>query len=381
VPAVNNAEARSILTRAKRLVVKVGSRVLVQTSGRPDTRRIRELVRQLAALRKDGREVVLVTSGAIGAGMQALGMTTRPTHLPDLQMAAAVGQSCLMAMYGELFAAQGCIVGQVLLTHGDLKDRVRHLNARNTMMRLLDRGIIPVVNENDVVAVDEIKFGDNDLLASLVALLIDADALILLTTVDGLREPGTNGRTKRVALLEGITKDTLALAKGKGSQLSTGGMASKLQSAAMVLHNGIHVAIANGRTPGVIDRLIRGEDTGTFAPGAASKDEALHGRRRWIAFFHRAKGAVVVDDGARDAILKKGRSLLPIGIRNVEGTFEQGCVVDIRTLDGAVIGKGLTEYGSNELRLIRGKKTAEIEALLGVQDYAEVVHRDNMVIG
>jgi glutamate 5-kinase len=285
-----------------------------------------------------------------------------------------------MAMYGELFAAEGCLVGQVLLTHADLKDRVRHLNARNTMMRLLDRGIVPVVNENDVVAVDEIKFGDNDLLASLVALLIDADALILLTTVDGLREPGANGRTKRVALLDGITKETLALANGKGSELSTGGMASKLESAAMVLHNGIHVAIADGRAAGVIQRLARGEDTGTFAPGAGTKDEAMTGRRRWIAFFHRAKGSVVVDDGARDAILKKGRSLLPIGIRGVEGRFEQGSVIDIRAPDGAVIAKGLTEYGSNELRLIKGKKTAEIEALLGAQDYAEVVHRDNMVV-
>ena len=378
---MKNLESRKLLTTAHRLVIKIGSRVLVQSSGRPDVRRMRELVRQIAALRKEGREVVVVTSGAIGAGMQALGMRTRPTHLPDLQMAAAVGQSRLMATYGELFAARGCMIGQVLLTHDDLKHRARHLNARNTMMNLLRHGIIPVVNENDVVAVDEIKFGDNDLLASLVSLLIDADALILLTTVDGLREPGANGRTKRVAYLEGITDDTLSLAKGKGSELSTGGMASKLQSAAMVLHNGIHVAIANGRSPGTILRAVRGEDVGTFALAAHAKDDALKGRKRWIAFFHRAKGAVVVDDGARDAILKKGRSLLPIGIRQVEGHFEHGTVIDIRAADGTAIARGLTEYGSAELKLIKGKRSAEIAELLGARDYEEVIHRDNMVVG
>ncbi len=373
-----NTERRERLAQARRVVVKIGSRVLVQRNGRPDLRRLRALVGDVAALRQAGREVVVVSSGAIGAGMSALGLKKRPTHLPDLQMAAAVGQSRLMAHYDRLFTAKKCRVGQVLLTHADLKDRQRHLNARNTMMNLLRNGIVPIVNENDVVAVDEIRFGDNDLLASLVALLIQADLLVLLTTVDGFRAPAAAGRTRRVRFLKGVTDEALALAVGKGSDLSTGGMMSKLQAADAVAGVGTPVVIANGRQAGAVRRILSGDDVGTLIAGG--KTSGLSGRKRWIAFFHKARGTLVVDEGARLAVVEKGKSLLPIGVRAVEGDFEAGDVVNVCTADGRPFARGVTDYSAAQIRRIRGRRTAEVATILGSPDYEEVIHRDNMVV-
>jgi glutamate 5-kinase len=371
---------RSTLTSAKRLVVKIGSRVLVQRTGRPDVRRMKELVRQVARIREQGHQVIVVSSGAIGAGMEALGMKTRPKTVPDLQMAAAVGQSRLMATYDKLFAAHGVKIGQILLTHDDLNHRTRHLNARNTMMNLLEHDIVPIVNENDVVAVDEIKFGDNDLLASLVSIMMEAHALILLTTVDGFRLPHGSGRTKRASVLEGVDAKTLSHAIGKGSELSTGGMASKLQSAGMALSTGIPVVIANGRTDDVLCRIMAGNDTGTFIQPTIKESGGLPLRKRWIAFFHKTKGTLTVDAGAVSALLEKGRSLLAAGIKNVVGDFEANSVVNIATEDGKLIARGLTAYASTDIRTIMGRKTSEIKSLLGTKDYDEVVHRDNMVV-
>jgi len=372
---------RSTLTSAKRLVVKIGSRVLVQRTGRPDIRRMKELVRQVALIRDQGHQVIVVSSGAIGAGMEALGMKSRPKTVPDLQMAAAVGQSRLMATYDKLFAAHDVKIGQILLTHDDLNHRTRHLNARNTMMNLLEHDIVPIVNENDVVAVDEIKFGDNDLLASLVAIMMEAHALILLTTVDGFRLPHGNGRTKRASVLEGVDAKTLSHAIGKGSDLSTGGMASKLQSAGMALSTGIPVVIANGRTDDVLGRIMAGADTGTFIqPTIIKESGGLPLRKRWIAFFHKTRGSVIVDAGAVTALTEKGRSLLAAGIKNVEGDFGTGAVVNIITEEGRTIARGLTGYSSADIRTIMGRKTSEIHGLLGARDYDEVVHRDNMVV-
>lgn len=374
-------QQRKALGQAKRIVVKVGSRLLVQGGGRPDVRRMRDLVKDVARLRKEGREVVVVSSGAIGTGMQALGMKTRPATLPELQMAAAVGQSRLMANYDKLFAAERCRIGQVLLTHDDLKDRQRHLNARNTMMELLRHGIVPVVNENDVVAVEEIKFGDNDLLAALVALLIEADLLVLLTTVDGFRAPTGKRGSRRVPVLKGVTPEELKHAVGKGSEVSTGGMSSKLQAANMVAKVSAPVVIADGRKARIVSRILRGEDTGTLiASEAASAGALLGGRKRWIAFFHKPQGALVVDEGAREAIEKKGRSLLPIGIREVEGHFPAGTVVNVRTVQGVLFACGVVDYSSNDIRKIKGHRTDEIANLLGSKDYDEVIHRDNMVV-
>ncbi|MFH0953617.1 MAG: glutamate 5-kinase [Verrucomicrobiota bacterium] len=372
---------RKALGQARRIVVKIGSRVLVQGSGRPDLRRMSQLVKDLAKLRREGREVVVVSSGAIGTGMQALGMKTRPANLPDLQMAAAVGQSRLMANYDRLFSAERCRIGQVLLTHDDLKDRRRHLNARNTMMALLRNGIVPVVNENDVVAVEEIKFGDNDMLAALVALLIEADLLILLTTVDGFRAPAGKTGSKRVPFLKAVTPEELKHAVGKGGDMSTGGMNSKLQAAHMVATVSAPVVIADGRKSRVISRILKGEDTGTLiASAAASAGAVLGGRKRWIAFFHKPQGVLIVDDGARDAIERKGRSLLPIGIREVEGHFASGAVVNVRTVQGVLFACGVVDYSSNDIRKIKGHRTDEIANLLGSKDYDEVIHRDNMVV-
>jgi glutamate 5-kinase len=372
---------RQALTEARRIVVKIGSRVLVQNSGRPDTRRIRQLVKDIARLRKEGREIIVVSSGAIGSGMEALRMKTRPGTLPELQMAAAVGQLRLMTNYDRLFSAEKCRVGQVLLTHDDLKDRRRHLNARNSMMALLRNGIIPIVNENDVVAVDEIKFGDNDVLAALVALLIEADLLILLTTVDGFRAKGAGNKTRRVSILRDVTAAELGMAKGKGSQLSTGGMASKLQAAHMVARVSAPAVIADGRTAGTLSRIVKGEDVGTLiAPDMNGPQSLLAGRKRWIAFFHKAQGTLLVDDGARDAIENKGRSLLPIGIRDVEGHFPSGTVVHLKTTTGVLFACGLVDYSSDQIRKIKGHKTTEIQAILGAKDYDEVIHRDNMVV-
>ena len=372
---------REALSNSRRIVVKIGSRALVQKSGRPDMVRMKALVKDIARLRRGGREVVVVSSGAIGTGVHTLGLKSRPTNLPDLQMAAAVGQSRLMTTYDKLFAAEKCKIGQVLLTHDDLNNRQRHLNARNTMMALLRNGVVPIVNENDVVAVDEIKFGDNDRLAALVALLIEADLLVLLTTVDGFLAPGKGGRMKRVSVLNGITDKELSHANGKGSELSTGGMASKLQAANMVARVSAPVVIANGCKAGILRQILEGQDVGTLiATETSTADSVLAGRKRWIAFFNKPQGTVIVDEGARAAIEQKGKSLLPIGIRDVEGHFASGTVVNVKTTAGVLFACGVVDYSSDQIRKIKGLKTADIAAMLGSKDYDEVIHRDNMVV-
>ncbi len=371
---------RAALRAARRIVIKLGSRILVPQSGRPETQRVQSLVRAIAALKHGGREIVLVTSGAIGTGMDALGLRRRPTRLPDLQMAAAIGQSRLMNTYDRLFAAERCLIGQVLLTHDDLKHRARHLNARNTMLAMLQRGVIPIVNENDVVAVDEIKLGDNDILAALVVHLLNADLLVLLTTADGLQAPDAGGRSRRVAQVQAITRDILDLASGKDSELSSGGMASKLESAGAAAKAGAAVVIADGRRAGVLQAILAGEDTGTLIPPAGrNSQDTLSARERWIAFFHKPAGTLIIDDGARRALEQGGKSLLPIGVKKTEGNFAAGAAVDIKAQDQTLIARGLTAYSSRDLRLIQGHRTADIAAILG-GGCDEVIHRDNMAL-
>ena len=372
-------EFRKQLAGARRVVVKIGSRVLVQGNGRPDLRRMKALVREVARQQQAGREMLVVTSGAIAAGMEALGLERRPKNLPDLQMAAAVGQTRLMTRYDKLFSAERCRVGQVLLTHDGLKTRNRHLTARQALLNLLRHRIIPIINENDAVAVEEIKFGDNDLLAALVALLIEADLLILLTTVDGLRSPTPGGGSRRVPNLAAVTRRERAMVVGDQNELSTGGMASKLQSAHSAARAGTPVDIADGRRPAYISGILAGEDRGTLIgrPGAG---RAWTARHRWIAFFHKSQGAVVVADGAREALVHRGTSLLPIGVRAVEGNFRAGSVVDVRSAGGETIGRGLSDYSAEDLRRIMGHKSAEIAALLGACEFDEVIHRDNLVV-
>lgn len=371
---------RSELAQCKRLVIKVGTRVLVDRRGRPDLARMRALVQQMSALRQKGYQVVLVSSGAIGAGIEALGLARRPTALPELQMAAAVGQSKLMAHYDALFGEFDASVGQVLLIHSDLRDRRRHLNARNTMMALLRNGIVPVVNENDVVAVDEIRFGDNDHLASLVTMLVDADLLILLSTTNGLRNPAapSGGRSLRIPFLAQVDDHALALAWGKGDQLSTGGMKSKLEAVRSVVDVGAAAVIADGRKPCVIEDILAGKDIGTLFGNPGPR--LLGSKKRWIAFFHRPTGKLTIDDGAQRAIVQQGKSLLPIGIIGVEGRFEAGATINIRNESGQIIARGFAEYSSEEIAVIKGHRTSEIPSLLGDRPYDEVVHRDNMVL-
>ena len=392
-------EQRSLLTSARRIVVKVGTRVLVNRSGRPDPSRMAALVEQIVRLRRDGREVILVSSGAIGAGIEALGLKRRPADLPGLQMAAAVGQSRLVAQYAELFRKKRCTVGQVLLTHADLKDRTRHLNARNTMMALLRRGVIPIVNENDVVAVDEIRFSDNDHLASLVTLLCDAELLILLTTVDGIRAPvakvkktqssrtAQKGarkqavRTRRLSQIEKVTEEIHRLVWNEKHGLSLGGMKLKLEAAETAIRAGAAVVIADGRKRDILpDIVIEGRDTGTLLGDPSQSRRNLPSRKRWIAFFHRAEGSLVVDKGAAHALSSNGKSLLPVGIRSVEGDFALGALVNIKREDGHIIGRGLAEYSSEDIRKIKGQPTSAIADLLGTKPYDEIIHRDNVVV-
>ena len=380
---MSNLQERKKLAASRRVVVKIGSRALVRSNGRPDTRRMAALVDGIAALHREGREVVVVSSGAIACGLQALGMKKRPADLPTLQMAAAVGQSRLMAAYDRLFARKKCRIGQVLLTHDDLEHRRRHLNARNSMLKLLEHGVIPIVNENDVVSVDEIKFGDNDALASRTAMLVEAGLLVLLTTVNGFRAPDAKGRSRKVDFLPGVTSETLSHAKGKGSAFSTGGMASKLTSAAEAARMGATVVIANGRQDGILQKIVAGANVGTLIPAFDSASDAngvLNHRRRWVAFFHHAQGRITVDDGARDALLKRGKSLLPVGIRDVSGDFAPGDLVEILDLAGQRIAQGLSEFSGAELRLLKGLKTEKIRELLGNDAPGEVIHRDNLVV-
>ena len=366
---------------ARRIVVKIGSRALVRRDGHLDPRRIASLVHSIAALHAEGREVLLVTSGAIAVGLQALGYRRRPTDLPSLQMAAAVGQSRLMSTYADLFARHRILAGQVLLTHDDLRDRRRHLNALATFRKLLERRVVPVINENDAVSCEEIRFGDNDALGSRIAILLEADLLVFLSTVDGFYAPSPSGRNRRVSCLPVPGPADLAAAKGKGSPFSTGGMASKLQSAIEATRTGIPVVIANGRKDGILARILAGDDVGTLLPPAPpAAADAPTRRRLWVAYFHHPHGRLVVDSGAADALRAKGKSLLPVGLRAVEGDFVAGDLVRVLDPSGAEIARGLAEHSAAELRLLLGRPSRAIRDLLGPDAPPEAIHRDNLVL-
>ncbi len=368
----------------RRVVIKIGSRVLVDERQGLDEDRVADLARQMAALRAGGREIVCVSSGAIAAGLGDLGCTQRPRDLPTLQAAAALGQARLISIYRRLFTEHGLSAAQVLLTHADLRFRERHLNARNTFHRLLAGGIVPIVNENDTVAVEEIRVGDNDLLSALVACLVRADALVLLTTADGLmtRPPGARAEdgapaAEVLGVVSRITPEIRAMAGGAGSAVSTGGMRSKLQAVEMVTRAGERAVIANGRAPDVLLRLFAGEALGTcFEPHA----QRLAGRQRFIAFFDHPQGELRVDAGAVEAILHKGRSLLAVGVTAVAGDFGRGAPVRIVGPDGVELARALVNYPSQDLRRIMGCRSSRIEEILGTCEYEEVVHRDNLVL-
>ena len=355
---------RESVKTAVRIVVKLGTGVLTNSRKQPDQAQLEQLAAQVAALRKAGREIVLVTSGAIGAGMGALGYEKRPTDLAELQACAAVGQPRLIGVYEKLFAAHDLRVAQVLLTHEDLDHHERHLNARNTLITLLDRGVIPIINENDAVSFTEIKFGDNDKLSALVASLLPADLLVILTTVDGVIENFSKANPKTISVIEKIDSTVEKLAGGTDSETAVGGMASKIQAAKIVVRSGIPLVIASGKKKNVLARVLAGEDEGTLF---VAHPEKLQGRKRWIAFFHHPKGALFVDDGAKKALRESGKSLLPPGVARCEGEFDAGDVVRICDLDGTEFARGIAKFGAAE---VRGRKLARVE----------VVHRDDLVI-
>jgi glutamate 5-kinase len=325
---------------------------------------LEQLVAQVAEQRKAGREIVLVSSGAVGAGMGALGYDKRPGDLSELQACAAVGQSRLMATYEKLFSAYDLIVAQVLLTHDDLEHHERHLNARNTLVTLLTRGVIPIINENDAVSITELKFGDNDRLSALVGSLLPADLLIILTTVDGVIENFGKANPKTIPLIERIDAALEKIAGGTDSATAVGGMKSKIEAAKIVVRSGIPLVVASGKKKHTLARIVAGEEEGTLFVPQPTK---LQGRKRWIAFFHNPKGALFVDGGARTALREGGKSLLPPGVARCEGEFEAGDVVRICDLDGTEFARGIAGYRSVE---IKARKLQRVE----------IVHRDNLVI-
>ncbi len=355
---------REALKSAARLVVKLGTGVLTDGRKQVDPGQLEQLVGQIAALRQAGKEVVLVTSGAVGAGMGALGYGSRPTDLAEKQACAAVGQSRLMAMYDQLFARHKLVVAQVLLTHDDLEHHERHLNARNTLVTLLGRGVVPIINENDAVSGTEIKFGDNDKLAALVASLLPADLLVILTTVDGVIEHFGRADARTIPVIEQIDAAVEGLAGGTTSETAVGGMASKVQAAKIVVRSGIPLVIASGRKPGVLSKVLAAQDEGTLFVAQPTR---LQGRKRWIAFFHHPKGALFVDDGAKRALREKGKSLLPPGVARSEGKFAAGDVVRICDLDGTEFARGIARFDSAEVSERKLPKE-------------ELVHRDDLVI-
>ena len=369
-----------LASAARLIVVKVGTRVLTGPDGLLDAARIEALGRQFDAALADGRRIVLVSSGAVGAGMGRMGLTARPQELASLQAVAAIGQSCLIEAYERAFRGRGRHAAQVLLVADDLQDRSRYLNIRNTLRALLDYGAIPVINENDTVSVEELRtsFGDNDRLAALVATLLGAPLLLLLSDVDGLydRHPGEPGaailrHVPRIdAGVEGLARDRLG-------GLSKGGMASKIAAARIVTEAGGSCIIASGRNDQVLDEVRRGDPVGTLFTSRAA---AVPAWKRWLGWSADPRGSVVVDAGAREAVVDGGRSLLAAGIVAVEGSFASGDVVALTTGNGRPFARGLVNYPADELRRIVGLKTDRIAAVLGSVPYEAVIHRDNLAI-
>jgi len=371
---------QEIAALASTIVVKVGTRVLTRDDGQLDAERIQALADQLHRVLSTGRKAVVVSSGAVGAGMGRLGVKTRPADLAHLQAVAAVGQPVLIETYERALHAHGRHVGQVLLTAEDLEHRARYLNARNTLLKLLEIGAVPIINENDTVAVEELQttFGDNDRLAAIVTNLIRAPLLVLLSDVEGLfdgdpREPGR----RVIATVDRLDESILSLVRDRSGGVSKGGMASKLEAARLATAGGENVIIACGRSPDILPRIIAGEPVGTLF---LAQGRSVAARKRWIGLTVKPRGRLILDAGARKAVELQGRSLLAAGVVEVEGTFNKGDVVALRGPDGVEFARGLCNYSADEMHRIRGLKTRRIAEVLGQCPYDEIIHRDNMVV-
>ena len=363
----------------KRVVVKIGSNILADDTEGLDTKRISSIASSVSELHNRGYDVVIVSSGAVAAGMMKLGLKSKPRDIKLKQAAAAIGQSSLMWAYERSFAAFGKKVAQVLLTRNDFSDRKRYINSKNTLLTLLAYRIVPIINENDTVATDEIKFGDNDNLASLVAGIVEAERLIILSDVDGLYtdDPKRNVSAKLIDHADEISPELERMAGGSGSIVGTGGMYSKILAAKRTVNNGIIVHIISGRKDGLLVSLMEGRQHGTtFTP----KKDRLTSRKGWIAYGSRSKGNITIDEGAVKALIEGGKSLLPTGILHIEGTFYTGDAVYCLDEKGNRIAKGLTNYDSSEIVRIMGRKTSEIESILGYKYSDEAIHRDNLVL-
>jgi glutamate 5-kinase len=368
-----------VVLSARTWVVKVGTSVLTGSDGTLDPAQIGHLAEQISAVTSTGRRVALVSSGAVGAGIGQLGLARRPDNLRQLQAAAAVGQAYLIRAYDEGFRRHGRHAAQLLLTHEDFDNRARYLNMRNTLTALFEYDAVPVINENDTISVDEIKFGDNDQLAAMVANLIQATLLVILSVVDGLcrADPGAAGLGEVVPLVSHLDDEILGLAGDSRSSLGTGGMRSKLQAAALVTRAGGSVIIASGKRPEPLTRILAGEPVGTLFLARGATQGA---RKRWIGLTARPRGHLIVDAGARLALESGIKSLLAIGIVAVVGDFEKGDVVGIRDPDGREFARGLTNYPASDARRILGLRTEQARLAIGSALYDEVIHRDNLVL-
>jgi len=376
---MNTPPGSAVLRNARRIVVKVGSSLVTNEGRGLDAEAIGQWSEQLAALVKGGREVIMVSSGAIAEGMKRLGWTTRPKAIHELQAAAAVGQMGLVQMYETKLRENGIGSAQVLLTHADLADRERYLNARSTLLTLLQLGVVPVINENDTVVNDEIKFGDNDTLGALVANLVEADALIILTDQKGLytADPRKDPAARFVHEAKAGDVALEAMAGGVGSNIGRGGMITKILAAKRAAGSGASTVIAWGREPQALTRLIQGEAIGTLLVAQTQKMQA---RKQWMADHLQLRGSVTVDPGAASMVQSGGKSLLPIGMTEIQGDFSRGDVIAIKDVDGVEIARGLANYSSAEARLISRKVSSEFERLLGYTGESEMVHRTNLVL-
>lgn len=370
---------KEILKPVKRVVIKIGSRVLTDSDASLDMTVIKRISRDISELRKSGIQVVVVSSGAIAAGRSELGLTEKPRTIPHKQAAAAVGQSLLMRAYEEALAPYNLKVAQLLLTREDLGSRQRFLNARATIDALLGFGIIPVINENDTVVVDEIKFGDNDNLSALVTNVAEAQLLLILTDIEGFysSDPSNDPTARLIPLVKVITREIERAAGSSGSSVGTGGMATKVAAAKKAGKNGVATIMLSGKREGIILAAMRGEEVGTlFLPAG----QGINRRKHWIAYTLKPAGRLVVDEGACNALLKKGKSLLPSGILSVEGRFERGACVRVCGQDGAEFARGLSDYSSSEIARLAGCKSSDIEDRLGFYYGDVIIHRDNLVM-
>ena len=374
---MQRTQCSKMITEAKRIVVKVGTSSLTYANGKLNLPQIDLLARQLTDLYNQGKEVVLVSSGAIATGMGRLGLEEKPKDIPQKQALAAVGQGVLLHLYEKMFAEYGQIVAQLLLTKADLDNHMRFLNARNTLLALLKMGIIPIINENDTVSIDEIRIGDNDTLAATVGVLIEADLVILLSDIQGLYEsdPRKNPEAKMLEVVEKIDSSIESLAGAAGSNLGTGGMVTKIMAAKIANNAGIPLVIAHGAEENVLAKIVKGENVGTLF---LANDVKPHLRKCWITFGCKINGSLIVDDGAKNALISNGKSLLSSGVKAVEGNFSKGAVVSICDENRREFARGMVNYSSKELDIIKGAKSREIYNLLGYKDYDEVIHRDNL---